>query len=387
MEVGSFEFTVTKIFIHASYNQPKFANDIAIVELDKEGNDEINDAVCLPESTIDAVSSIAIVKRAGIPLNFGRAQSVLHNECSLETTTGQFCSKVQSNETHLKPFIGAVVMESDQNRQYTFKGFTSSLKKRDDSKPFIFTDISYHLNWIHVALGNLFQNNTNVVESIQNLPTCQMSNGNGYCVELHQCSFYRNAPKPYSQRHIAYLEQVKCVGKPTSQNNIEEDNLCCPQEYIELNYKDENDQKKRGVELLDFEKCGQVGSSRRIVGGSKAGLKEFPWIGLIKYRVGKILKFTCGSSLISQKYVLTCAHCITSLPRAYEVVGVRLGEYNRTSDPDCRQFDQDEEECNPPVQDIEIEKLIPHPKYNTPRYANDVGLVRLAREPDMTEGN
>lgn len=122
------------------------------------------------------------------------------------------------------------------------------------------------------------------------------------------------------------------------------------------------------------------------LGGTKADLKEFPWIGLVKYQVGRIFKFTCGSSLISSRYVLTCAHCITNLPIGYEVVAVRLGEYDRTTDPDCKLVDEDKDECNPPVQDIAIGSLIPHLKYNSPRYANDIGLVRLSKSPDMTQG-
>lgn len=45
---------------------------------------------------------------------------------------------------------------------------------------------------------------------------------------------------------------------------------------------------------------------------------------------------------------------------------------------------EEEYECNPPVQDIDIEKLIPHPNYNFPRYSNDIGLVRMAKSPDMS---
>ena len=90
--------------------------------------------------------------------------------------------------------------------------------------------------------------------------------------------------------------------------------------------------------------------------------------------------------LISNKYILTCAHCISNLPQGYEVVAVRLGEYDLRSDPDCETEDENQQECNPPVQDIPIESLIPHPRYNTPRYANDVGLIRLSETPDMTQG-
>lgn len=38
------------------------------------------------------------------------------------------------------------------------------------------------------------------------------------------------------------------------------------------------------------------------------------------------------------------------------------------------------------VEDVPVAKLIAHPKYNTPRYANDVGLIRLSKAPDASQG-
>ena len=32
---------------------------------------------------------------------------------------------------------------------------------------------------------------------------------------------------------------------------------------------------------------------------------EFPWMALLKYQVDQKFKFTCGSTLISSRYVLT----------------------------------------------------------------------------------
>lgn len=32
---------------------------------------------------------------------------------------------------------------------------------------------------------------------------------------------------------------------------------------------------------------------------------EFPWMALLKYQVDQKFKFTCGSTLISNRYVLT----------------------------------------------------------------------------------
>lgn len=405
MAIQRHEFTVSKIYIHASYNQPKFANDIAIIELDKATDDEINDAACMPEPVAqhDSKSTTAVVKRANSALKYAKSEIISADECSsffnqqsTSLTPGQFCANVHTNDSQFSAFIGAIMFESDQSRQYTLRGFTSTAVRSgqafDESKPYVFTDLAHHLNWIRTAIGDELRrkpesSNIAVDPALSSLRACQLKKGDGYCVKYHQCSSLRDAPG-----QSAALDEKKCFTEvDASQNIVNEDGVCCPAQYIELNYNEEFDldqrfQGKRGVELLNTKKCGQVDPSRRIVGGSKADLKEFPWIGLIKYKYGRIFKFTCGSSLISDKYLLTCAHCITNLPTGYEIVGVRMGEYDRTTDPDCKAIDEDQNECNPPVDDISVAKLIPHPKYNTPRYANDVGLIRLSKAPDASQG-
>lgn len=51
----------------------------------------------------------------------------------------------------------------------------------------------------------------------------------------------------------------------------------------------------------------------RILGGQKTGLSEFPWMALLQYRKnnGRGFTFACGGALISKRYVLTAAHCVT----------------------------------------------------------------------------
>lgn len=53
-------------------------------------------------------------------------------------------------------------------------------------------------------------------------------------------------------------------------------------------------------------------------------------------------------------------------------IGVRVGEYDKSTDRDClKKF------CNDPIQDIAIEERIPHPDFQRNTYENDIGLLRV----------
>lgn len=51
---------------------------------------------------------------------------------------------------------------------------------------------------------------------------------------------------------------------------------------------------------------------------------------------------------------------------------IRLGDVDETEDNECN----DDGFCLQ-EEDFEIEKIIVHPNYNNPRYANDIALIRL----------
>lgn len=340
-------------------------------------------------------STIVLVKSASSALKYGKIEFISDNQCSsyfeqqqfTDLTAGQFCANIQANETEHSPFIGAVVLQSNNRRQYALKGFTATAIRTeqafDESRPYIFTELDHHLSWIQAAIGDIIE--PSISSSDDSLKECQLATSIGQCVEQEQCTLFQNAPRPLSRQQEAYLEQIKCSN---------EQEICCPLKYIIqtnssssssiLNEIDEKYRSRRGASLLDMQHCGQPPLTKRIIGGKVAGFNEFPWFGLIKYRVGRVDKFTCGSSLISSRYVLTCAHCITNLPHGFNVIAIRLGEYDMRTNPDCDPSDITT--CNLPVQDIEVEKLIPHAGYNNPRYNNDIGLVKLAREPDTSGG-
>ena len=54
--------------------------------------------------------------------------------------------------------------------------------------------------------------------------------------------------------------------------------------------------------------CGKVNRASRIVGGQETEVHEYPW--QVYLEVGRSM---CGGSIISDKYILTAAHCTEGL--------------------------------------------------------------------------
>lgn len=102
-------------------------------------------------------------------------------------------------------------------------------------------------------------------------------------------------------------------------------------------------------------------------------------------------KHSCAYIIPVDRYVLTAAHCLTKLPMGYKAIAVRFGEHDLRTDEDCVIIGEvngvEEKVCAPPVQDIPIQHSLAHPRYDIPRFANDIGLVKLSRAPDMSLKN
>lgn len=106
-------------------------------------------------------------------------------------------------------------------------------------------------------------------------------------------------------------------------------------------------------------KCGVRGVSRtRIVGGQAAQKNEYPWqVALV--RTGSNSPF-CGGTLLSDRTVITAAHCATDVSRFQVVVG----------EHDIRAGDGE--------QRISPASWTSHPNYNTNTQDNDFAIIQLA---------
>ncbi|XP_013139211.1 PREDICTED: serine protease easter-like [Papilio polytes] len=136
----------------------------------------------------------------------------------------------------------------------------------------------------------------------------------------------------------------------------------------------------RNIRLLPTE-CGDV-DGNKIIGGTTAGLFEFPWMALISYNYNGILMFKCGGTVITARYVLTAAHCINQ-----HIVAVRIGDYDVSQAEDC--VGEDEIlDCASKYQDIFVTHKIAHFGYvSRPYVLNDIGLLRLATPVDFSYVN
>lgn len=103
------------------------------------------------------------------------------------------------------------------------------------------------------------------------------------------------------------------------------------------------------------------------VGGSVAIKNEFPHISAIGWRLNKNITFwKCGGSLISEKFVISAAHCVYTNEGQPNVI--RVGDIDLTNVYD-----------GATPQEFEIKNIFIYPKYKRSFKYHDIVLFELDR--------
>jgi secreted trypsin-like serine protease len=102
----------------------------------------------------------------------------------------------------------------------------------------------------------------------------------------------------------------------------------------------------------------------RIVGGGVASYAEWPWqISLRQYKNGKF-KHKCGAALLTNKWVVTAAHCVKDISPSNLMV--RAGEYHVLN----------QNEAHPHI-DRRVRKVVTHKQFDKFTYEYDIALLEL----------
>jgi len=112
-------------------------------------------------------------------------------------------------------------------------------------------------------------------------------------------------------------------------------------------------------------KCGQANTVSKIVGGVATEANEYPWqVGLISSQSSS--RPFCGGSLISDREILTAAHCTQS-----PISWVTLAEHDITkADGEIK---------------AQVCSTINHPNYNGNTLENDFAILRLCNPVSFTK--
>ncbi|XP_022834771.1 serine protease snake-like [Spodoptera litura] len=108
-----------------------------------------------------------------------------------------------------------------------------------------------------------------------------------------------------------------------------------------------------------------------VVGGTNADEHEFPHMALIGFGEISSRDFQCGGSIISEKFVLTAAHCSFSTmsgPATYIAIGVLQ-----------------KHEAKDQSKIYLIKRFINHPHYRSPSRYNDIALIETDREMELSQ--
>ncbi|XP_062557292.1 uncharacterized protein LOC134222163 [Armigeres subalbatus] len=205
-------------------------------------------------------------------------------------------------------------------------------------------------------------------------------NKEGNCISLRDCPVMLNEflQRQKDPQYIRFIQDSNAIC------NYIQPNVCCPlQSYTPAppvppptvtppappapSTEGPTQPKNNGITTIPTPATG-CGYSKvehnRVVGGVPAALHGWPWMALVGYKdaLGEV-SFKCGGSLITNRHVLTAAHCIRK-----DLFSVRLGEHDTSIDTETNHID------------VVVVKMETHPSYDKKDGHSDLAVLYLAND-------
>jgi len=107
-------------------------------------------------------------------------------------------------------------------------------------------------------------------------------------------------------------------------------------------------------------------NNQRIVGGNHLAVGQYPWQVAILHGDNTLLNQRCGGTLVSDRHVITAAHCTSGFRKSD--LFVRVGDTS---------FDTNKEVSN--ASTLGVEKIIIHPEFDNSTFQHDIAILVLSR--------